>query len=87
MAKEQEASSFAWIERKTAEKINPWNFSEVVDIEKSAMRFIQRMTKQDTYLPTEKVLPKNSLLYQKYMIFNELTKVSYKDERGVKQYF
>lgn len=87
LAKEQEASSFAWIERKTAEKINPWNFSEVVDIEKSAMRFIQRMTKQDTYLPTEKVLPKNSLLYQKYMIFNELTKVSYKDERGVKQYF
>ncbi|MGX7173251.1 type II CRISPR RNA-guided endonuclease Cas9 [Enterococcus ratti] len=87
LAQTEKTSSFAWLERKTAEKIKPWNASKVIDYSASAIKFIQRMINCDTYLPSEKVLPKHSLLYQKYMIFNELTKVVYKDERGIKHKF
>ena len=45
------------------------------------------MTNFDTYLPSEKVLPKHSLLYEKFMVFNELTKISYTDDRGIKANF
>lgn len=87
LAPGEETSSFAWLERKTPEKVTPWNATEVIDYSASAMKFIQRMINYDTYLPTEKVLPKHSILYQKYTIFNELTKVAYKDERGIKHQF
>lgn len=87
LAQGEENSSFAWLERKTPEKVTPWNATEVIDYSASAMKFIQRMINYDTYLPTEKVLPKHSILYQKYTIFNELTKVAYKDERGIKHQF
>ena len=87
LAQCEETSSFVWLERKTPEKVTPWNATEVIDYSASAMKFIQRMINYDTYLPTEKVLPKHSMLYQKYTIFNELTKVAYKDERGIKHQF
>ena len=87
LAQDKETSSFAWLERKTTEKIKPWNAKDVIDYGASATKFIQRMINYDTYLPTEKVLPKYSMLYQKYTIFNELTKVAYKDDRGIKHQF
>lgn len=61
-----------WVERKSADKIYPWNFSDVVDVEKSAEKFILRMTNKCTYLLYEDVLPKNSMLYSKFMVLNEL---------------
>ena len=79
-------SDFAWVSRKNDEKITPWNFDKVVDKEKSAIDFIQRMTNFDTYLLTEKVLPKHSLLYEEFVVYNELTKIRYEDEQG-KTYF
>lgn len=74
-------SEFAWLERKSDEKIKPWNFSDVVDLDRSAEKFIEQLIGRDTYLPDEYVLPKKSLIYQKYMAFNELTKIAYLDER------
>lgn len=61
-----------WVQRKSAENIYPWNFQDVVDLEASAEQFIKRMTNKCTYLPQEDVLPKNSLLYSKFMVLNEL---------------
>ncbi len=61
-----------WVERRSHDKIYPWNFSEVVDVEKSAEKFIMRMTNKCTYLLYEDVLPKNSMLYSKFMVLNEL---------------
>lgn len=61
-----------WVQRKTNEKIYPWNFEEVIDIEASAELFIRRMTNKCTYLPAEDVLPKHSLLYSKFEVLNEL---------------
>lgn len=87
LAKKQENSPFAWLIRKSEEKIKPWNLPEIVDMEGSAVRFIERMINTDMYMPHNKVLPKNSLLYQKFSIYNELTKVRYQDERGQMNYF
>jgi len=73
--KESDKSCFAWMQKKdgkSGEKITPWNFNQIVDKEASAVEFIERMTSFCTYLPDKKVLPKNSLLYQEFTIYNEL---------------
>ena len=62
----------AWIVRKEAGRIYPWNYEEKIDLEKSNEAFIRRMTNKCTYLLGEDVLPKNSLIYQKFMVLNEL---------------
>lgn len=56
-------------------RILPWNFNERINKEKSAEKFITRMTNKCTYLLGKDVLPKNSLLYTEYMLFNELNNV------------
>lgn len=87
LTQNDEQSNFSWLERYSDESIRPWNFDEVVDRKKSAIDFIDNLINYCQYLPDEKVLPKRSLLYQKYTIFNELTKVSYIDERGMQHRF
>lgn len=67
-------SKFAWIVRND-EKIFPWNFENVVDLDASAYHFIKRMTNKCTYLFNEETLPKNSLIYSEYLILNELNKL------------
>lgn len=64
----------SWAVRKNGnhDKIYPWNFSEKIDEEESAECFIRRMTNKCTYLIGEDVLPKESLLYAKYSVLNEL---------------
>ena len=78
-------SDFAWSIRKRHEKITPWNFEDVIDKESSAEAFINRMTSFDLYLPEEKVLPKHSLLYETFTVYNELTKVRFIAE-GMRDY-
>jgi CRISPR-associated protein Cas9/Csn1, subtype II/NMEMI len=66
---------FAWVERqegKEDERIYPWNWEEIVDKDRSATAFIQRMTSTCTYLHGEPVLPKCSLVYEEYCVLNEL---------------
>ena len=65
-------SKNAWIERRTDERIMPWNIEKVVDFDKSEQEFIKRMQNNCTYLRGEACLPKNSLLYSEYMVLNEL---------------
>lgn len=67
-------SKFAWIERKD-EKIYPWNFEDVVDVDRSAYNFIKRMTNKCSYLFNEETLPKNSLIYSEYLVLNQLNKL------------
>ncbi|WP_027438114.1 type II CRISPR RNA-guided endonuclease Cas9 [Lachnospira multipara] len=65
--------SNAWMIRKEGkenEYIYPWNFNDVVDKEKTNEQFIVRMTNKCTYLPQNDVLPKNSMLYQKFELLN-----------------
>ena len=61
-----------WMIRKKEGRILPWNFSEMVDEDASAERFITNMTSKCTYLPGEDVIPKHSILYSSFMVLNEL---------------
>lgn len=70
-----------WAERKAYERIYPWNFSEMIDEKKSAEKFIQRMVRHCTYLAGEMVLPKQSLLYEKFRVLNELNNLQINGER------
>ena len=68
----------SWIVRKKGNetrKIFPWNFDKIVDRERSAEEFLKRMLRDCQKLYGEKVVPKNSLLYSKYMVLNELNNI------------
>lgn len=62
----------AWSVRKEAGRVLPWNFETKIDVKASAEEFINKMVNHCTYLNDEQVLPKNSLLYEKFMVLNEL---------------
>lgn len=63
----------AWLDRKD-DVIYPWNFSEVVDLQKSAKNFMKKLVGRCTYTG-EMVLPKDSLLYSQYMVLNEINNI------------
>ncbi len=76
--------AFAWSQKKNGmekEKVYPWNVEEVIDTDITAERFITNMTKYCTYLPKEKVLPKHSLLYEKYEVLSELCSISINERK------
>lgn len=76
-------SEHAWIKRYPGAegKIYPWNFDKIVDLDTSEQEFIRRMTNTCTYLPGEDVLPKCALLYQKYVVLNEINNITINGER------
>lgn len=85
-------SRFAWLVKEEQsgqikQEITPWNLNETINKEKTAQAFIDKLVGKDTYLPNERVLPKASLIYQKFCILNELTKVRYKNDEDKLRYF
>lgn len=73
----------AWAVRRAGKngKVYPWNFEEMIDEEASATRFIRRMTNKCSYLPTEDVLPKDSILYSKFTVLNEINNIKADDKK------
>ena len=67
----KDGNEHAWIERK-AGRILPWNFTEMVDLDKSEEAFIKKMTNRCSYLPEKGVLPRYSLLYCRFTVLNEI---------------
>lgn len=68
--------SHSWVIRHDNVKaIYPWNFSQMVDEDKSAEAFIARMLNHCTYLPDKYCLPASSMMYQKYMVLSYLNKI------------
>ena len=74
-------SEYAWIVRKADGKILPWNINEKVDMDASEKAFINKMTNTCTYYPGANVLPKCSLLYQKFEVLNEINNLSLNTKR------
>ena len=70
-----------WAERKASGKIYPWNFQDKIDVKKSAEKFIGRMVRRCTYLSGEQALPKQSLLYEKFQVLNELNNLRIRGEK------
>ena len=73
-------SDKAWLERREG-KIAPWNFEKIVDVDRSAENFITNLTSKCTYLPQKDVIPKNSILYCRYMVLNELNNLRINGEK------
>lgn len=67
-------SDKAWVKFKseTHSRILPWNFDSQIDEDACEEEFIRRMTNTCSYLPGEKVLPKDSLLYHRFTVLNEI---------------
>lgn len=70
----------AWMVRREDGKITPWNFDKKVDIDESANIFIRRMTNKCTYLVGKDVLPKYSLTYSEFEVWNEINNIKIKGE-------
>lgn len=70
----------AWIVRNEAGKVLPWNFEEKIDVKQSAEEFIKRMVRHCTYIKDERVLPKHSLLYERFTVLNELNNLRIRGE-------
>lgn len=74
---------FQWSERRSGMEdvaITPWNWDQVIDKNKSAEKFIMRMTGDCTYLAGKKTLPKCSLLYEEFCVLNELNGVRWSED-------
>lgn len=74
-------SEFSWVDEEVSELIYPWNFDHLVNKDQCAESFIRRMTNECAYLIGEDVLPKCSLIYQKYMVLNELNNLKINGQR------
>lgn len=64
---------------KSGDKIYPWNFEGIIDVEKSAESFIENLIGRCTYTG-DKVLPKDSLLYSEYAMRNEINLLRVNDK-------
>ncbi len=73
------AGENSWAVRKTNEKVTPWNFDDVIDKAASNEEFMRRMTNHCSILHAEDVLPKCSMIYQKYNVLNQLNKLKIND--------
>ena len=71
----------AWAVRKDEGVIKPWNIEKKIDYDQSGEGFIRRMTNKCTYLIGKDVLPKNSLLYSEYMVWNEINNIKLGTEK------
>ncbi len=65
-------SERGWIRKDKNLDFKPWTLNEIINFDEAEDKFIQNMTSKCTYLPTEDVLPKDSLLYSKFRVLNEL---------------
>lgn len=61
-----------WAEKECNLELRPWTLNKIINFDKAEDMFIQRMTNKCTYLPEEDVLPKDSLIYSKFRVLNEL---------------
>lgn len=77
--------STCWNEREFDYKLYPWDIKELLETtdwdNELGAKFIQRMTNQCTYFPTEDSLPLNSIYYQAYVCLNELSGINVDDQK------
>lgn len=75
ISKNSNDENTAWAKRIEGQEkadYKPWTLKKIIDFNQAEDEFIQRMTNKCTYLPTEDVLPKNSILYENFRVLNEL---------------
>lgn len=71
----------AWAVRKKEGRVYPWNVQEMVDLKETSEKFIANMVRKCTYISGERAIPKDSLLYQRFCVLNELNNLRIRGER------
>lgn len=74
----------AWLvknENIKASAITPYNFHTIINKEETAEKFIKRMISNCTYLPKEKAIPADSILYSEFKVRNELKQIKLDGKR------
>jgi CRISPR-associated endonuclease Csn1 len=61
--------------------VYPWNIEEVIDYDDTREEFITRMVRECSYIAGEKVLPKESLEYQAFMVLNTINNIKIRNEK------
>nr|MCR5421918.1 type II CRISPR RNA-guided endonuclease Cas9 [Lachnospiraceae bacterium] len=70
-----------WVIRKESGQVFPWNINEKIDIDATSRRFIDRLVRECTYITGEKVMPKSSLLYERFAVLNEINNIKINGEK------
>lgn len=69
-------TKYKWVQYKdTSIKLYPWTLDKIVDLDQTEQNFIEKMTNKCTYLGKD-ILPKNSIIYQRFCVLNELNKLT-----------
>ena len=71
-------SKWGWIKRYEGQDfkhIRPWNYKDIVDEKATQEIFINRMQNRCTYLKNEFCLPKDSIIFEKYLVYQFLNYV------------
>lgn len=61
-----------WVVRRESGQVLPWNLEDKINVKETAEMFITKMVRRCTYMSGENVLPKASLLYEKFCVLNEI---------------
>ena len=64
-----------WITRDKKFDLKPWTLQKTVNFDEAEDKFITNMTNKCTYLKDKDVLPKNSIIFSKFKVLNELNKL------------
>lgn len=64
-----------WVVRKEEGAVLPWNIEEKIDMTATSREFVERMVRRCSYLSDERVLPKGSLLYERFCVLNEINAI------------
>lgn len=71
----------AWAVRKKQGRVLPWNIHEMIDMKQTSENFISNMVRRCTYINGERAIPKDSLLYQRFCVLNELNNLRIRGEK------
>lgn len=74
-ARSAESGGNGWVIRREEGMVLPWNLETKIDVDATHVEFIRRLVRDCTYLEGHKVLPKCSLLYEKYCVLNEINNI------------
>ncbi len=79
--KSKEFGGNGWVTRKAEGKIYPWDMEKKIDMEQTRENFIQNLVRDCSYLSNKKVMPKHSLLYEKFSVLNEINSLKIRDKK------
>lgn len=77
----EEQHGNGWVIRKSEGDVLPWNIEDKIDLKATSERFIERLVRKCSYISGETVLPKASLLYERFAVLNEINNIRIGGER------